>query len=480
MLSSAKHSAAFNRALLGKLFRTDFCKFNERAFEELHGSPLVPCWHHQAIASVLEHVASGKLKRVLITMPPRSLKSHMISVAFPAWLMGLDPTKRIITTSYGEELAVTFANEWRRILQSQWYKFAFPKAQVSPRKNREGETHLTKGGSRLSLSAGGPLTGRGADLIIVDDPLKSSDAYFEAARSRINDWFGQTLVSRLNNKRTGAIIVVMQRLHPDDLAGNLIEKGEWVHLNLPAIAPTNTLIDLGHGKEMQWLAGEPLQLQREPLDILESLKRDIGTRDFNAQYLQTPVPDEGNVIKLTYFQRGTPETDASGKTELVISVDTANVGKKTSDFSVIQVWQTFGKSFLLVDQVRGQWDYPKLRSELASISEKLGRPRILIEEAGVAFALIKEIRLDGHNAKVVRPIGSKEQRLAKVLPMIESEHIFLPEHAGWLGDFEAEIAAFPAGRYDDQVDAMTQFLGWAQSYSSFDPSTIPQIRLPWG
>ncbi len=474
--SQTSLSPTLQRALVGQVLVRSFKHFSIRAFEELQGSELEPTWHLDAIARVLMQIESGELRRVLITLPPRSLKSHMISVAFPAWLMGRNPSLKIIATSYGEELAVLFANEWRRLLGAQWYQSAFPSTRITHRKDREGETHLTQGGHRLSVSAGGQLTGRGADIIIVDDPLKAAEAHSQPTRTRINDWFGQTLLSRLNDKRTGAIVVVMQRLHIDDLAGKLINEGGWHHLNLPAIAPMSMQVPLLGAKSYQWRVGEPLQNSREPIEVLDQVQRSMGAASFSAQYLQNPIPTQGNMIGLKYFQRFDPTTLRSRGHKTVISIDTANSGGASSDFSVIQTWQQVENNYYLVDMLRGRWDYPELKATVERLSAGLRHPRILIEEAGIAFGLTKELRASGCNCSAIKPRESKEQRVSRILPIIESERIFLPLSADWLDAFQAEIAAFPSGKHDDQVDAMSQFLNWAARQLPPD-FKLPPIRV---
>lgn len=471
-------SVQFQRAVMDRIYATDFEAFNRKVFETLEGDPLEPSWHHSAIAKVLEDVAEGRIKRLLITMPPRILKSQMVSVAFPAWVQGKDPRRKILCTSYNEDLAITFANNWRRILPLPWYQSAFPKTHISARKNREAETLLKAGGFRLSLAAGGALTGRGADLIIIDDPLKAADAYSDAARKRIDDWFGQTVVSRLNNKSTGAIVVVMQRLHPDDLAGKLIEAGGWHHLNLPAIGTSDLDVPLTKGRVYHWREGEPLQPKREPVSVLDAVKADMGARDFGAQYQQMPVAIEGDYIRLKYFRRLDEDALRKSGGEYVISIDTANTGSANADYSVIQLWRIGAKDghFDLITQLRGHWDYPALRDQAARLSEAHGHPKILIESAGVGYALIKDLRDKGCSTFGIVPKESKNERVMRVLPIIESERVGIPAKADWTADFTHEIAAFPAGRNDDQVDAMTQFLSWATK-RRLDLSALKPLRI---
>ena len=201
-------------------------------------------WHLEAIAYQLERVRRGEIKRLIINMPPRSLKSVTASVAFPAFVLGHDPTRRIICVSYSGDLAKKHANDFRAVLEARWYRELFPGTRIG-QKDSETEIELTARGFRLATSVGGTLTGRGGDLIIIDDPLKPDDAHSETKRNAANEWFKNTLLSRLDDKRTGAIIIVMQRVHMDDLTGFVTSQSdEWQVLNLPAIAEVDEVIPI--------------------------------------------------------------------------------------------------------------------------------------------------------------------------------------------------------------------------------------------
>jgi len=193
------------------LLRNDFRAFVDKVISTLcPGQTYVPTWHVEAIAYQLERVRRGKIRRLIINMPPRSLKSLTVSVSFPAFILGLDPTRRLICVSYSGDLAKKHANDFRAVLEAPWYRETFPNVRIGPYKNSETEIELTERGFRLSTSVGGTLTGRGGDMIIIDDPLKPDDAMSETKRTAANHWFTNTLLSRLDDKRTGAIIVVMQ------------------------------------------------------------------------------------------------------------------------------------------------------------------------------------------------------------------------------------------------------------------------------
>ena len=222
-------------AAFAALLRSDLRSFVWKSFQTiLPGTPYLPNWHIDAIVHQLMRVQAGDISRLLINQPPRSLKSICVSVAYVAWLLGHDPTRRVIVVSYANELAAELHRQFRMVIDAPWYRALFP--AMRPARDSGTELVTTAGGGRYATSVGGTLTGRGADLIIIDDPLKAEEAMSEPARKRVIDWYAGTLVSRLNDKEHGPIVVVMQRLHENDLAGHLLGQGGWEHLDLPAIA----------------------------------------------------------------------------------------------------------------------------------------------------------------------------------------------------------------------------------------------------
>ncbi len=209
-----------DRAVLNAILRRDFSAFVRKTFHTLSpGQTFVPAWHIAALAYQLERIRCGENTRLIINMPPRSLKSMTASVAFPAFVLGHDPTRRIICASYSGELAHKLSNDFRAVLASPWYRAVFPQTRIGSYKDSETEIELTRRGFRLATSTGGTLTGRGGDLIIIDDPLKPADALSDLKRNAANEWFLNTVLSRLDDKRTGAIVIIMQRVHLDDLTG---------------------------------------------------------------------------------------------------------------------------------------------------------------------------------------------------------------------------------------------------------------------
>ena len=423
------------------------------------GQSYVPNWHLKAIAYQLERVRRGEIKRLIINMPPRSLKSMTASVAFPAFVLGHDPARRIICVSYSGDLAKKHANDFRAVLEAPWYLELFERTRIG-QKDSEAEIELTARGFRLATSVGGTLTGRGGDLIIIDDPLKPDDAYSEARRNAANEWFKNTLLSRLDDKRTGAIIIVMQRVHMDDLTGFVTSQSdEWEVLNLPAIAEVDEEIPISSTEVHRRRLGEALSSVREPLSVLQNMKVQLGSDAFSAQYQQMPVPPGGAMIKRDWIMR---YVDLPPRHELSLTLqswDTANKGGPENDFSVCTTWIiTRNGRWYLVDVWRNRVDYPELKAAVRLLASRHGARRVLVEDAGAGTALVQELVGEVNGILAVKPDRDKISRMAVVSAKFESGLVFLPERAPWLAEFEAELFAFPGSRHDDQCDSVSQAL----------------------
>lgn len=275
-------------ALVDAIVRNDFVSFVYRCFLHLNpGAQFLPNWHLQAIAYQLERVRRGEITRLIINMPPRYLKSVMVSVAFPLFLLGHAPWRRIIAISYGDELSTKHASDFRSIAQSRWYPRSFPSMRVA--RSTEAEVITTARGFRKTTSVSGTLTGLGGDLIIIDDPQKPVDAQSDTRRNSLNQWVTNTLMSRLDNKQTGAVILVMQRVHMDDLSGFLAASSdEWEILSLPAIAETDAAIPIGLNQFHFRNAGEALHPNHESIETLRKLQQTLGPDVFAAQYSRPP------------------------------------------------------------------------------------------------------------------------------------------------------------------------------------------------
>ena len=281
--------------VLTELLRDDLYSFVWKAFETLHpGEPFIPAKHVEAICWHLQQVAEGRVRRLLITVPPRHLKSICTSVGFAAWMLGRNPALKILVASYGQDLAARHARDFRTVVEAPWCQQVFPCLRPHPKRNTESELMTTDRGLRKAVSLGGAVTGHGADILIIDDMMKADDARSETERQRVHEFYEQTLFSRLNDKQNGAIIAIQQRLHEDDLAGYLLAKGNFTHLELKAIAEEDEEHALDGRRTYRRRKGEALFPEREPLATLEAIRKEIGSAVFSAQYQQNPVPPDGN------------------------------------------------------------------------------------------------------------------------------------------------------------------------------------------
>jgi predicted phage terminase large subunit-like protein len=437
------------------VLRQDFVAFLAKVFATVDpGHEFKLNWHHRVIAHHLREVMEGRCQYLIVNLPPRSLKSIMMSVALPAFVLGHHATKRIICASYAQDLSAKLSRDTRTVMESPWYKRIFPATRLDPEHNTEGDFSTTQRGQRFATSVGGVLTGLGGDLIIIDDPHKSADAASERAREAAKEWFNTTVSTRLDDKKKGAIVVVMQRLHPDDLTGHLRRAGGWTILDIPAIAPEARDYEMGEGVHHQREAGDVLQPEYESREDLRRRKHMMGSQAFDAQYQQSPVSAEGAQVKREWIHRY--ERWPLGP--LYQSWDTATSKRETNDWSVGTTWAMDRTGYYLVDVVRVRVTYPELRDLVDAYAFKWGCQSILIEDKGAGQILIQERQKDRKPVIPYMPKGDKFFRLAQVAPLIESGAVRFPWSAPWLDAFINELLQFPNGNHDDQVDSLSQFL----------------------
>jgi predicted phage terminase large subunit-like protein len=454
------------------LLRTDLAAFTQRAFHELNPeTPYLHNGHLDAIFAALMKVLRGETRRLIILLPPRSLKSLCVSVAFPAFMLGHNPSMEIICASYGQELADKHARDCRRVIQSIWYQMAFSMRLAERQAVHDFTT--TKMGGRMSTSVGGVLTGRGGDLIVIDDPQKPDEALSESSRTVVNGWFDNTLLSRLNDKETDAIIIVMQRLHQDDLVGHVLEQEGWDVLSFPAIAEEDevhrfqTLPGL---REFRRKAGEALHPARESLTTLKQMRASIGAYNFQSQYQQSPIPAAGNLVQREWLRFYDPaHLPHFGR--YVLSWDTANKASELADFSVCTVWGEFERRFYLVDVIRERMECPELERRVRAEARKYPGCTILIEDKASGTQLIQDLQADfvyGVSAYKPPPNTDKIMRLHAQTTLFEGGFVLLPQHASWLEEYTAELLGFPNARHDDQVDSTTQALAYMREPDGLD------------
>jgi len=416
--------------------------------------------HIEAMAYHLEQVRLGRIRRLIINLPPRYLKSVVTSVAFPAFVLGHEPTKRLIVASYGSDLAVKFANDCRTVINSPRYKSIFPGLQISRMKNTESEIATTRGGFRLATSIDGSLTGRGGHIMIIDDPIKPSDAPSDPKREHVNAWFKNTLYSRLDHKQKGAIIIVMQRLHDDDLCGFLLKSShDWVVLSFPAIALKDEQIPIGDGRFYDRHIGDVLHSEWESKLELDKNRSEVGEDIFAAQYQQCPSQPTGHMIKRDSIQRYDHLPIRTKSHYLIQSWDTAIKADANHDRSAcVTVLVDERRNYYLVEALSDRLLYPELKARAISQAQKHKPDKILIEEVGLGRTLIKDLKAAGLPAVGVIPEGDKLTRVSIQLEKFANGQVFFPRKA--IVDLENELFAFPNGRYDDQVDALIQALAY--------------------
>lgn len=426
--------------------------------------------HLDLLCHVLEEVAKGNILRVIITLPPRHGKSETTSKHFPAWFLGKYPDEDVILTSYAADLAEDHSRKAREILREYGESiFGISLSSDSSAVNRWGiEGHR---GGLIAAGVGGPITGRGAKVAIIDDPFKGpEDSHSPTQRQKVINWYKSVLRTRL--APGGAIIVMHTRWHEEDLVGYLLngdggddesDRENWVVINLPAIAEEDDPL----GREL----GEPLWPERFPLEELNKLRRAAGSYYWAALYQQRPSPEGGGMLRRNWwkFYRVAPRFE-----EMIQTWDCAFKDEGDTSYVVGQVWGRVGADKYLVDQVRDKMDLPATMRAIYSLSNRWPNTRAkLIEDKANGTAVIQMLNRKIPGLIPIEPAGGKIVRARAVSPEIESGNVYLPdpEIAPWVHDFIEECAAFPSGRHNDQVDAMTQALNWlAEHARGIDPS----------
>jgi predicted phage terminase large subunit-like protein len=445
--------------------RLDLNVFLSQSFNTIYpGKAFLDNWHIHAIVHSLELSIQGEQPRLIINLPPRQLKSFITSVVLPAFILGQEPSAKIICISYSDELAKTLARDFKRIVESAWYLKIFP--HVQPTKTTENEFVTDQGGFRYATSVGGTLTGRGGDFIIIDDPIKPEEANSDSTRKKANDWFQSTLFSRLDDKKRSVMIIVMQRLHVNDLTGFAQDSGGFNKLSFPAIATVNALIPVSATDTYHRKVGEPLHAEYEDLNTLERIRDQIGTYNFVSQYQQSPETPSGGLIKQKYLHiiDHFPKTRPDGY--WWVSIDSALSTSETADYSALTLGYSNRDGHFVLYVERGRWDYEMLKCKALSYVRRIGDDvTFIVEAAGSGISLIEymrkaQLRWFYHQAKY-----DKVVRASFVLPLFLAGRVYIcnvKSHNGWVEEFINELLTFPNGRHDDQVDSLVQALRWAE------------------
>jgi predicted phage terminase large subunit-like protein len=426
----------------------DFCKYVWP--EMLVGE------HHIKIAEALDRVIAGKCKRLMIAMPPRHGKSQMGSYLFPAYLMGKLPQSKLIVGSHTAELAQRFGRMIRNLVEDERYGELFPNTKLSVDSKAAGRWNTNAGGEAFFIGKGGAMTGRGGDIVVLDDILDEQDAVSETAMENTWEWYTSGPRQRL--QPNGAIIIINTRWKTDDLSGRLLRQqgqlksDQWEILEFPAILPS----------------GNPLWPGYWSLDELEKVKMSIGLKKWNAQWQQQPTNDDGAILKREWWRRWKYD-EPPNCSYIIQTMDTAYSKKETADFSVIATWGVFrpsadeGPGLMLLSVKKGRWDFPELK-RVAKAEYVYWQPdNVLIEAKATGTPLQHELRKMGIPVTMYSPGGrrtgqDKVSRANAVAPILESGMVWYPEDEEFAQDMVEECAAFPNGSNDDQVDAMVMAL----------------------
>jgi predicted phage terminase large subunit-like protein len=437
--------------------------------------------HNLAIANVLERVESGHITRLIVNMPPRHGKTMQISELFPAWYMGRHPEREILFATYSFDRSGDCGRKVRNQMTDPYHKIIFPDCEVSKDAAGANRMMTKQGGAYVATGVGGGIVGRGANLFIIDDPISSrEDADSDTSRKKLLDWYRGVAYTRLMNPNV--IILVMTRWHFDDLAGFLLEEMQhegWAVLKMPAIAD-------GHDDPIGRQSGEALWPTEYGVERLRQIKTTIGTREWNAQYQQIPMPDEGSMINIKWFKRypwkdwlpwhlalqmgATPPKELPfGIRSIVMSWDTAYKEAQINDPSALTIWGVNkNHEYRLLGTINERMNYPKLKKRIIKTWQNYsqcnlpGPIPLLIEDKASGQSLIHELRrFTGIPVIAINPDANKQTRMSAVTPLIESGRVFLPDgNLDWVMDYESQLARFPLWKWDDLVDSTSQFLGW--------------------
>jgi predicted phage terminase large subunit-like protein len=409
--------------------------------------------HHKIFAEKLNKVATGEIKRLIVNMPPRHTKSEFASTFFPSFIMGKKPKMKIMQTTHTGELAVRFGRKVRNLMDQKEYQDVFPEVKLQADNKSAGRWETNKGGEYFAAGVGGAVTGRGADLLIIDDPHSEQDALSPNALESAWEWYTSGPRQRL--QPGGAIVLVMTRWSSIDLTAKLLESqkealaDQWEMIEFPAIFPETD---------------NPLWPEFWPKDELLKVKSSIPGIKWNAQWMQNPTAEEGAIIKRDWWKRWTHKSIPPVK-YIMQSYDTAFSKNQTADFSAISTWGVFKPSedspdcLILLDCQKGRWDFPELKEIAMREYTYWECDMVLIEAKASGTPLTQELRRIGIPVVNYSPTRGhdKHSRMHSVAPIFESGMVYAPNKT-FAEDMIEECASFPFGANDDLCDTMTQAL----------------------
>jgi predicted phage terminase large subunit-like protein len=428
---------------------------------------------HLIVAHYLEAIEAGKINRLIINMPPRHGKTMLLSY-FEQWYIGRNPHKQIIYATYGHEKAGDVGGDVRNGMIDPTFKTIFPNCEIDPASKGKNKISTLKGGNIFSVGVNGVVTGRGANLFLIDDPIKNrEDADSETSQRKLRDWFRGVAYTRLMDN-DNAIIVNLTRWHHWDIVGWALEElkhENWQYLSLPAIAEENDDI-IGRNE------GEALWPEKYNEQRLATTRMTVGTREWNAQYQQRPTPAEGGMVDLAWFGRyawsewldwfNDPQNKRPpfGIKRFVQSWDTAFKEKEINDPSAGTVWGVAKHGVYLVGLINRRMAFPDLRRAVIDLHGKYSKRLrsaipVLVEDKASGQSLIQDLKRDTSLPIIkIKPDASKIIRFDEVTPLVEAGKVYLPEQSPWLVTVETQLERFPHDKHDDIVDSCSQFLRW--------------------
>ena len=429
--------------------------------------------HIELICSKLQQIEEGTCKRLMVFLPPRSSKSVICSKLFPAWYMGRHPNHEILSVSHSDQLASDFGRSVRDLLNHEMFNIIFPDVKLRSDVRSAGKWQTNQNGVYVAAGVRTQIAGRGAHVAMLDDVMSEEDAFSEAGRRYIKEWYPAGLRTRL--MPSGAIVIINTRYHEDDICGWLLEaeaksdKADviihpWEVIKIPA------WLDEDAAKLLNLPVGSSYFPEWKPDNILRvdevEIKRHNGTRYWQSLYMQNPTPDDGGIIKKGWFQRW-PHDDPPECEFIIQTMDTAFSAKTTADYSVMQTWGIFEKlevdsrgierlvsNLILLGNVRDRFEYPELRSKAQEEYDKHKPDAVMIEKKASGQSLLQDLRRAGLPVLEFTPDRDKVSRATAATPFLESGRIWLPDNKDWALELIDESCSFPNARYDDQVDAM--------------------------
>jgi predicted phage terminase large subunit-like protein len=402
-------------------------------------------WHHRTVIHRLEAIERGAVRRQIICMPRRHGKSLLASQLFASWYLGRHPDRHVISTTYGQDLSDTFGRRVRNFIMDPRHQAVFPRCQMAGDSSAASRFDLTVGGGYFSTGRGGGVTGRGANLMLIDDPIKDSEeARSELVRRNLQEWFRTVAFTSL--QPGAAVAVVTTRWHMDDLVGMLLREqpGEWDVLSLPAVA----LEDEPHRK-----AGEPLWPEAYPLNVLEKIREAVGSATWETMYQQRPAVAEGQIFKRAWWKFYDQQPEF---TSTVVAADLAYTAKTSSDYTVVLVIGVTKDAYYVRHMFRARCEAPAFESALMGLANQFHPVKIYIEASAGGTQLAQRLRADTRlNVVDVAVKGDKQARAWRASPSVECGKVYLPAQAAWTDEFLDEVSAFPNSRHDDCVDAFS-------------------------